>query len=322
MSFQNGEAAYSIDASGDTDMEDPADGSSHGDSLSNAAAEVEAPLSPSVLEELTNLTSNKQRFNVRGYPMKVHDVDKWFYTNTFKPSKLIVPEHYYQRDKSSGWTSDQKGKYIRTVFAGQAATPFVINIKRTEARVIDGGHRIHTLLEFKKNQVYMLVGDQRVYYRQLNEGEKEHFDDQDLQMLEYKQLPLKDEINQYIMLNSGLPFSLGEKLASVHQVNNIVKTAYRLIHFKADRTMVIVNQMCSVLKRDSATHKGRKNELLIATFCAYNLFFRLKSLMAQPRDDAKPMFTTIAEQFVQVHPLRTFDAHIESLHSLSCVMLC
>jgi hypothetical protein len=170
---------------------------------------------------------------------------------------------------------------------------------------MDGGHRIHALLEFKKNQAYMLLGNDHVYYKHLSDDEKEHFEDQDLQFLEYTNLPIKDEINQYIMLNSGLPFSLGEKLASVVQVNSVVKTdhiiASQVALHREEETRDLIPKLCQILKKDSNAQKGRKNELLIATFCVYNLWFRLKKLSTgHARDDAKPMFTTIAEQFVQV----------------------
>jgi hypothetical protein len=187
------------------------------------------------------------------------------------------------------------------VFAGQAVTPFVMNIRRTEARIMDGGHRIHTLLQFKRNEVAMLVKTQKVFYSQLDEVEKAHFDDQDMLMFEYKMLAMTEEIGQYIMINSGLPFSIGEKLSALHQVNSIVKTSHRLIRAEQAREgSSLISNMCAILGKDSGTQKGRKNELLIATFCAYNLFFRCKSMMNQPLEDPQPMFTTLGEQFVQV----------------------
>jgi hypothetical protein len=248
-----------------------------------------AALDSATLNGLDELRSHTSRFNFRSYPIKVFEMYQWYYTDTAKPSQLRIPEHYYQRDMTAGWGEERASKYLQTVFAGQAGTPFILNILRKDARVVDGGHRLNALLGFKKNEVGMKVGSKVVYFKQLSEDDQAHFDDQNLTILEYKGIPLKDEIDIYIMLNSGLPFSHGEKLAAMQQVNDIIRVSARLL--KLDGVDDLLGSFCRILGKDTAgKHAGRKNELLVATFCAYTLHFR--------KARAAPVLASMQETFV------------------------
>ena len=253
-------------------------------------ASGDAPLDETSLDELDKLRSHSTRYKVRIFEVKVAAMLPWACTDLTQPggaagqnSKLEVPENYYQRNSKEGWTEAQKSKYLTTIFAGQAATPFVINLKRKHARVIDGGHRLDALLSFYRNEVGMEVGQRRVLYRQLPEDDREHFDDQTLQILEYKNIPLKDEINVYMVLNSALPFSIGEKLAANRGVNRLVLAATHLLRSPLARPLLDEARL-ALLGEPSR----RSNDVAVACFCAYNLHFR---------DAASPLAGSMRDEF-------------------------
>ena len=224
---------------------------------------------------------------------------QWYYTDTAKNSQLTVPENYYQRDMTSGWNDESSAQYLKTVFAGQAPTPFVVNIKRKEARVVDGGHRLNALLRFKRNEIGMQVGSKRVLFNQLPETDQEHFDAQSLQILEFKNIPISDEIGVYIKLNSGLPFSFGEKLAAMVSINDVVKVGSLLINGRHRPALPSFDTLSSILRKESSGKGcGRRNELMVSTFLAYNLHFRRALSRSLHGPDAS-FFTSLGERFVQ-----------------------
>ena len=90
----------------------------------------------------------------------------WFNSNLLG-TKLVVPTNLYQRDKSKGWTKIQQQEYVRTVMEGQASTPFVVNIKRGTARVMDGAHRLEALDLFKKNKIGIPSCGVVIYHNQV-----------------------------------------------------------------------------------------------------------------------------------------------------------
>ena len=244
------------------------------------------------LDELDKLRSHSARYKVRMFQVKAAAMLPWACTDLTRPdgaagqnSKLEVPENYYQRNSKEGWTEAQKSKYLTTVFAGQAATPFVVNLKRKHARVIDGGHRLDALISFYRNEVGMEVGAKRVLYQQLPADDREHFDDQTLQVLEYKNIPLKDEINVYMLLNSALPFSVGEKLAANRGINRLVLAAVQLL--KHPQAKPLLDEARDALLGEPVR---RKNDVVVACLCAYNLHFR---------DAASPFAASMREEFCE-----------------------
>jgi hypothetical protein len=267
---------------------------------------VQDALDQSTLNELDILRSHTSRFHVRTHPVPVYEVYQWYYTDTAKQSQLKVPENYYQRDMTKyqremtkGWTDDQTAEYLRTVFAGQAATPFVINVKRKDARVVDGGHRLNALLKFKKDEIGMRVGSKLVKFSELPQADQDHFNNQDLQILEFKDIPIKEEIGVYIKHNSGLAFSLGEKLAAMEPVNDMVKVASRVISGMQASPSLSFDTLSRILKKeDAGKDGGRKNELVVATFLVYNLHFR-KALSGSPHLPAPGCFANLGDRFVE-----------------------
>jgi hypothetical protein len=169
----------------------------------------------------------------------------------------------------------------------------VINKLRQDARVVDGGHRLNALLQFKKSEVGMKVGSKYVLWSELDAFDQEHFNDQNLVVQEYKNVIIKDEVDIYIMLNSGMPFSPGEKLASMQHVNDLVKVSAQLVRHSPALMQAICKEMALPT---SGKDEGRKNELLAACFCAYNVHYRKN---AAPGGCRVPMAVSMKEQFVQ-----------------------
>jgi hypothetical protein len=235
-----------------------------------------------ILEELNTLRSHSSRYIVRTFQVKTASIQAWFYTDLTEPgsaggqnSKLEVPENYYQRHCKEGWPEEQKSKYLRAVFAGQSATPLVVNLKHKQARVIDGGHRLNALLQFYRGEVGMSVLSKRILYAQLPAEDRVHFDDQVLQVFEYQDIPLKDEIHIYLDMNAALPFSIGEKLAANREINQVVRSAVWLLQ-QAD-CKDLMGRMRAALLPSTRVH--RNNDLCAAVFCAYNLHFRRSGAM-------------------------------------------
>ena len=89
--------------------------------------------------------------------MEVTTLQQWYYTNTARTTQLVY-DIRYQRNQNVGWDPEKKSQFLKTVMAGQSATPFVVNILRSQARLMDGGHRLQTILTFFKNEIPMDIG--------------------------------------------------------------------------------------------------------------------------------------------------------------------
>jgi len=243
----------------------------------------------SILSALLDLTSHSSRFDVEVVKNDVQQVLQWHLTDTARPTMLVF-DTKYQRDKEYGWSDDQKSQYLRTVMAGRASTPFVVNIVRATARLMDGGHRLHALLSFYKNEVPMKVGEALVYYEQLPEEDRRCFLSRKLQVMEFKSLPLKDEVESYIQLNSGLVFSLGERLHATHSFNPVTKLGDDVVKNPDNEDMV--KRLSHSVGRDGTGKKkcGRKDEFLAICYLVFNLYFRKRGDLIIP---------TLAERFME-----------------------
>jgi hypothetical protein len=93
------------------------------------------PLDQQQLAELTDLTSHTARFEFETTKMEVAGLLQWHYTDTARTSKLVY-DTKYQRNQNAGWDPEKKSQFLKTVMAGQAATPFVVNVRRKEARLL------------------------------------------------------------------------------------------------------------------------------------------------------------------------------------------
>jgi hypothetical protein len=242
-----------------------------------------------VLAALMELTSHSSRFNVETTKMEVMSVLQWFFTDTARLSRLVF-ETKYQRNQNVGWDSEKKSQYLASVMADQAAAPIVVNIVRVEARLMDGGHRLQTLVEFYKGEIPMAVKGHEVYIGQLPETDKQHFYSRKLQVMEFKNLPFKDEVDYYIKLNSALPLSWGERFYSTTSCNPVTKIADLVSkeHMAEDD----VKTLCKMLgsSRSLQAEAGRKSDLLAVTVFVFHVFFR---------DRGDPVILKIADNFMQ-----------------------
>ena len=243
-----------------------------------------------ILNELTKLKNDGKQYNLLSTSMEVKTLCNWHLTDLVKSTKLTFA-HYYQRDHDAGWSEDQKSQYLVSVFAGRAFTPFVTNNLRAESRLIDGGHRLDTLTAFWKDEVPMHVDGQKIYYSQLPEADKDHFNERSVQVTEFKDLPLKLEVEYYMQLNAGLPFSLGERLYATRQFNPITKLAYEIVsHANFDDPADPIKRLCDVRMDGGEKSRGRKNEQLLVSYLVHQLMFRNRG------DDIQ---TSMAEAFIE-----------------------
>jgi hypothetical protein len=155
---------------------------------------------------------------------------------------------------------------------------------------MDGGHRLQTLVEFYKGEIPMSVKGHEVYIGQLPETDRQHFYSRKLQVMEFKNLPFKDEVDYYIKLNSALPLSWGERFYSTTSCNPVTKIADLVV--KEHTTEDDVKTLCKMLgsSRSLQAEAGRKSELLAVTVFVFNVFFR---------DRGDPVILTIADNFMQ-----------------------
>ena len=176
-----------------------------------------------------------------------------------------------------------------SVFGGRASTPFVVNTLRARARLMDGGHRLHAIIAFLQNKTPMMVEGTKVYYRQLSQDDQDHFKTRNLQVMQFFDLPLKDEITYYNQLNSGLVFSFGERLHATRHINPVTNHADTIRMM--DGMDVVVKEFCAIVNKTwKGVEEGRKNELLVMTYLMHQLFFRR-------RDES--MITSMAETFLE-----------------------
>ena len=240
------------------------------------------------LAALTDLTSHSSRFEVETTKMPVQALLQWHYTNTSRTSQLVYDKKY-QREHNFGWDSEKKGQYLRTVMAGQAATPFVANEVRKQARLMDGGHRLDTIAEFHKGNIAMDIKGYKVYFTQLTECDQDYFLSRKLQVMTFSNLPFKDEVEFFIQLNSGLPLSAGERLFATTSCNPAAKLADLLC--KEESMSEHVRKICTVFRKGTTgSEEGRKNELLSVAFFVVVMIF--------PKDD-NSVNLTMADAFLQ-----------------------
>ena len=114
---------------------------------------------------------------------------------------------------------------------------------------------------------------------QKGEGDIEHFDEQYLSVQEYKNLGIKDEIDQYLRLNSGLKFSPGELLFAMHSINPVVDVCYKMTK-KTDAFIPPMEQitlLCKIMGKEcTGKNQGRHNEELVLSLLSYNTLFRIR----------------------------------------------
>lgn len=83
--------------------------------------------------------------------MKVVELTTWTSSNLLG-TRLCVPTNLYQREFSKGWDVKQMQEYVIKVFEGRGCTPFVVNVLRSTARVMDGAHRLEAIDRFKRDK--------------------------------------------------------------------------------------------------------------------------------------------------------------------------
>ena len=130
------------------------------------------------------------------------DVESLLAWITHQDSALIIPKRYYQRNSETGWSEEQKGLFLAAVLAVRAKAPIVINkVSETCARVMDGGHRINALKDFKNGKVPILVKHEgssiRIFFSGLDKKSRITFHRRCMNVLIYSKLSLHDEIREY-----------------------------------------------------------------------------------------------------------------------------
>ena len=220
------------------------------------------------------------------------DVESLLAWITHQDSALIIPKRYYQRNSETGWSEEQKGLFLAAVLADRAKAPIVINkVLETCARVMDGGHRINALKDFKNGKVPILVKHEgssiRIFFSGLDKKSRITFHRRCMNVLIYSKLSLHDEIREYLSLNSGLPFSIGEKFGAVKKINVCVNVASLLQistpdpkGFRKDdvarrygwsHAELVRFYMKKILNVRDA---DRMEDLHVLTICSWNLWFR------------------------------------------------
>ena len=104
-----------------------------------------------------------------------------------------------------------------------------------------------------------------------------HFDQQYLQLQEFKSLPLREETEQFLKLNSGLSLSHGEQLFPMNLINPIVYVANKVT--KKSDTFAPPQQEIEELCRIgglpcTGKDMGRQNEIVMLAHLFFNVVFR------------------------------------------------
>ncbi len=171
------------------------------------------------------------------------------------------------------WDPEKKSQFLKTVMAGQSATPFVVNILRSQTRLMDGGHRLQTILTFLKKETRDTDGYwdvQGAFYLQLPEADQNHFKSRMVQVMEFVNLPFNEEVNFFIYLNSGLALSHGERLNATTSLNPATKLADLVVKEVEEDDIKMLCKMLPALD----SRNGRKDDLLALTFFVMIMFFR------------------------------------------------
>lgn len=229
---------------------------------------------PHILDKLKKAEQDVRNNLVKGSTkMEVKSLLQWHLSPHQRSTRLRFAS--YQRDHTVGWNDAQKSQYIFSIYCGRASVPFVANTVKAHARLIDGGHRLDAIVGFIQGEIAMNICGEPVYYSQLPPKRKFHFDSMQLWVMEYQGLSLKNEVEIYMQLNSGLTFTAGERLHATRRFNPITRLADAMIEDAQNDTLHPINQLCAVRMDCGGKHRGRKNELLIMSYIMHQCIYRM-----------------------------------------------
>jgi len=109
---------------------------------------------------------------------------------------------------------------------------------------------------------------------QLRQDDRDHFNEQYLLVQEFKNLPYKDEVDQYLTLNQGLKFSTGELLYAMNSINLIVHVASKMTKKTDSFTppQKDIEKLCKIAGIDcTGKNQGRHNEIVVLSLLCYNV---------------------------------------------------
>jgi hypothetical protein len=111
------------------------------------------------------------------------------------------------------------------------------------------------------------------------QDDRDHFNEQYLLVQEFKNLPYKDEVDQYLTLNQGLKFSTGELLYAMNSINLIVHVASKMTK-KTDSFTPLqkdIEKLCKIAGIDcTGKNQGRHNEIVVLSLLCYNVNTRFR----------------------------------------------
>lgn len=144
-----------------------------------------------------------------------------------------------QREKE--WVNDQNSKFILSILENKPLGSLILNRKNNKTYILDGQHRINALELFLKNKIYVSIGDEKIYYNELNSDIQMEFNDTEIFIREYNNLS-EEEMGDIIdSINEGI------KNDNINTNSNNIDVIENLLN---EMSLIIYDKKYSELKED------------------------------------------------------------------------
>lgn len=136
---------------------------------------------------------------------------------------IIFLDPNYQR-KGTVWSLENKMDFIDSVYTGIVPSRVLYNVDKKHRYIcIDGKQRITTLKEFRRNEFPFKLGDEHVFYNNINDAhniyanartfndeERIYYDTRIINVLMYHNLCYDDQLKIFLKINKGVQLTNGE----------------------------------------------------------------------------------------------------------------
>jgi hypothetical protein len=104
------------------------------------------------------------------------------------------------------WDAELYNEFLNSIFKNIPTGQIILNyISETNCyEIIDGQHRINVIQSFIMNKIPFKVDNKLIYYKDLNDSDKDIFDSTVLFVVIYSDLDEKQIITLYLTINSGI----------------------------------------------------------------------------------------------------------------------
>jgi|TARA_B110000459_G_C16503523_1_gene444520 hypothetical protein len=128
-----------------------------------------------------------------------------FYSELMREDAKWINHPILQRDPST-WSPEQEYFFIDSLFHDFVVNPITVSERGSIYRILEGGHRVHTIKKFMGNELKY----QGMYFREMPIKDRDTFNYRKIRYTIYGQLQDLEEEQFILRVNMGLPINSGE----------------------------------------------------------------------------------------------------------------